>query len=156
MECPYCHAPLAADFSGPCPRCGRRMKEPVLLLSFQDRMELEMALGILEDAGVPYLCKEPGSGEYLRLVTGENMFGTDLYVPANFTHRALRLLRPFDRAADEPFDPADLEAAVDEYDADYGPEPQDDGPVSPEGYRMVFWFLGIFAVLAVLALVIGR
>ena len=115
-----------------------------------------LALGILEDAGVPYLLKEPGSGEYLRLVTGENMFGTDLYVPPHFTHRALRLLHRFDHAADEPFDEGTLEAAVDAYEQDYGPEPQDDGPVTPEGYRMVFVFLAIFAVLAVVAIMIGR
>lgn len=156
MKCPHCQATLDDGFTGRCPACGRAVEEPVYLMSFGDRMELDLALGILEEAGVPYLLKEPGSGEYLRLVTGENMFGTDLYVPPHFTHRALRLLRRFDHAADEPFDEGTLEAAVDAYEQDYGPEPQDDGPVTPEGYRMVFVFLAIFAVLAVVAIMIGR
>ena len=154
MNCPNCGTEYEG---GCCPLCGGLDEDnavrPAFLMSFSDQLELEMACEILERAGIPYFCREPGSGEYLRLVTGENMFGTDLYVDMRCTHRAMRLLRRFDRAADLPFDEADLDAAIEHYAETYGAEPETGEPASPEGYRMVWVFLAIFGVLAVLSLI---
>lgn len=166
MWCPNCRSDVEPEGER-CPACGAELEapqtmrpgpaamEPEFLMLFQDRGELEQAVEILERAGVPHLCREPESGAYLRLVSGSSFFGTELYVDRRFTHRALRLLRQFDHAAEEPFEEEALEAAMDEYAAEYGDPLQEevpDSPASPEGYRMLWVFLAIFGVLALIPL----
>lgn len=164
--CPVCQVALTEDEpldeasaeGGPSPLAAM---DPEFLMTFQDQKELGMAKEILTRAEIPFLCREPGSGEYLRIVTGANFYGTELYVEKGFTHRALRLLQQFDHEAGEPFADEALDEAIEAYEAENPgeAEPENDGaPASPEGYRMVWAFLAIFGILAVLAIlaVTGR
>ncbi len=167
MWCPKCKSEFREGFTE-CPECkvplvetleeaeAEKPVEPVLLMSFQDQNEMRLAAGILDRAGIPYLLKEPGSGEYLRLVTGQNMFGTELYVDPRVQRAALRLLRRHDQEEGETpaeFDEDALNAAIDEFETEYPDEAGDAGSGS-EGYRTLLIFLAIFGLAALAAFVI--
>lgn len=151
-ECPECRVPLVETLE----EAEKPVEtvEPVLLMSFQDRNELELAAGVLDRAGIPYLLKEPGSGEYLRLVTGQNMFGTELYVDPRLQRAALRLLRRGDQEETE-FDDDALNAAIDEFESEYPdeakPEEADSGS---EGYQTLMIFLAIFGLIVLATIAI--
>ncbi len=152
-ECPACKVPLVETLEEEKPS---ETVEPVLLMSFQDRNELELAAGVLDRAGIPYLLKEPGSGEYLRIVTGQNMFGTELYVDPRVQRTALRLLRRCDQeetAAE--FDDDALNAAIDEFESEYPEEAKPEEAASgSEGYQTLLTFLAIFGLIVLAAVAI--
>ncbi len=152
-ECPECKVPLVETLEEEKPS---ETVEPVLLMSFQDRNELELAAGVLDRAGIPYLLKEPGSGEYLRIVTGQNMFGTELYVDPRVQGTALRLLRRCDQeetAAE--FDDDALNAAIDEFESEYPDEAKPEEAASgSEGYQTLLIFLAIFGLIVLAAVAI--
>lgn len=121
-----------------------------------DGEDLEPAMDLLEENGIPYEIRSRVSSGARRL-TGSSG-GAEIYVDRRYTHRALRLLRRFDPDAQVPFSDEELETAMEDYYTDYGVDAEEEDPaepVSPEGYRMVFVFLGIFALAAVAALVFG-
>lgn len=121
-----------------------------------DGEDLELAMDLLEEHGIPYEIRSRVSSGARRL-TGSSG-GAEIYVDRRYTHRALRLLRRFDPDAQAPFSDEELETAMEDYYTDYGVDAEEEDPaepVSPEGYRMVFVFLGIFALAAVAALVFG-
>ena len=63
-----------------------------LLETYFEGTGLSLACGLLADAGIPYLCRERGAGGITRLVTGHNMFGTDVYVREQDLDAATALL----------------------------------------------------------------
>ena len=162
MWCPNCRREVPEDCTA-CPDCGaapvamvvafrppREIRRPArgermaFLMDLPDPEDRELAMDLLEESGIPYEIRPDG--------------GTELYVNQRYTHRALRLLRRFDADAQAPFSDEELDAAMENFYADYGPEAEEEDPaepVSPEGYRMVFWFLGIFALLVLAAVIFG-
>ena len=64
------------------------------LCTFHDPVSLSIAEEILNDAALPFLKKERGSGGVVRLVTGFQSFGTDLFVRPEDAERAAELLTP--------------------------------------------------------------
>ena len=64
------------------------------LCTFHDPISLAIAEEILNDAQLPFLKKERGSGGVVRLVTGFQSFGTDLFVRPEDAERAAELLTP--------------------------------------------------------------
>ncbi len=171
MWCPNCKSEYREGFTI-CPTCKVPLVEmleeaevsdageetgPVLLMSFQDREELGLATGLLEQAEIPYLLKEPGSGELLRLATGQSWTGTEVYVSPQDLRPALLLLRCLNGGEEEaaPFDEAELDRAINEFEAAYPEEAKNEeegGPASPEGYRIALIFLVVFGVGALVAL----
>lgn len=167
MWCPNCKR----EYSGGetvCADCGVplvemlvsvRPPEPELefLLYIADRAELEEAMDLLEEAEIPFQCRSRGGSGYRRMTRGQG--GGALYVDSRYTHRALRLLRRFDEDYRQPFGDEELDAAIADYEADFGAaSPEEAEPAPTEGYRMVFVFLGLFAALvaaAALAAVLG-
>lgn len=143
MWCPHCDREYP-DATEVCPVCGELLQgPPVLLMGFTEERALAEATELLSEAGIPYLCREE-----------EQEIG--LYVPEGYTHRALRLLRQFDRDAQAPFDEEQLNAAIAAYREENPEEfekPGDDEIASPEGYRMVWFFVVIFVVLALIPLI---
>lgn len=168
MWCPRCKSEYRRSVEI-CPICGTPLldvpaeetpewtaMEPEFLMHFEDPLELGQALEILRRADVPYLCKETGWGSSSHITGGKRPGGTDLYVDRRYTHRALRHLRQFDDDAQAAFTDEELDAAIDDYMTVYEPDVEEenpDKPVSPEGYRMVFVFLGIFILLVLAALI---
>ena len=163
MWCPRCRQEFARRVRL-CPLCGmalldvppedgtERPMEAEFLLHFDDPLALEQALEILRRAGVPHLYHDRRWASSSRIASVREGEGLDLYVDRRYTHRARRLLRQFDRADRTPFDDEELEAAMADYYADYGPEAEEEDPaepVSPEGYRMLFILLGIFLIFII-------
>ena len=71
--------------------------ERVMIMSFGDQKELEMACELLNRAEIPFEIKDPGTGSYLKLVFGTTCFGTELYTTKKHARRAMALLRFFDK-----------------------------------------------------------
>ena len=65
-----------------------------LARSFFDPVSLAMAEEALRDAEIPFLKKERGSGGAVRLITGFQSFGTDLFVRPEDAEKAAELLVP--------------------------------------------------------------
>ncbi len=51
-----------------------------LLLTVYEPSELLVIESVLKDAGIPYLCRERGSGGLMKIVAGYSVFGTDVFV----------------------------------------------------------------------------
>lgn len=153
-ECPTCKVPLVETLEEA--EVEAEQPKPVLLVSFQDREELGLATGLLDSAGIPYLLREPGSGEVLRVVTGANMMGTEIYVDPRHLGPARYVLRQMEGEDDEPagdFDEDALNEAIDEFAAEYPEETEEKSdPANPEGYRIALIFLAIFGGAALLAI----
>lgn len=54
--------------------------EPQLLYSSSDQMQAVMVISLLEDAKIPILVKDVGSGGYMKIYMGYSVFGSDIYV----------------------------------------------------------------------------
>lgn len=63
-----------------------------LLTTVTDNAMLAMIRGLLDDADIPYLVRERGSGGVVRIVTGISWFGTDIYVPTDALEEAKELI----------------------------------------------------------------
>lgn len=64
----------------------------VLLTTVHDEVEKNLLCGILEEEEIPFLVKDRGSGEAVRILTGFSMFGCDIYVPEELFEKASELL----------------------------------------------------------------
>ena len=63
-----------------------------LLTTVRDNAMLAMIRGLLDDAEIPYLVRERGSGGVVRMVTGISWFGTDIFVPTDALEEAKELI----------------------------------------------------------------
>ena len=84
----------------------------VLLTTVHDEVEKELLCGILEEEEIPFLVKDRGSGEVMRILAGFSMFGCDIYVPEELFDAANGLLEAYRNG--EALD----EEALLEYDED--------------------------------------
>lgn len=73
-------------------RKDRKQSEPVLLTTARDDCELGIIRCLLEENGVPFLPRDRESGNYMRLLMGSNIFGTDILVNREDLERAQELL----------------------------------------------------------------
>ena len=64
------------------------------LCTFHDPVSLAIAEEMLTEAQLPFLKKERGSGGAVRLITGFQSFGTDLFVRPEDAEKAAELLTP--------------------------------------------------------------
>ena len=62
------------------------------LTTGHDDVEKNLLCGILAEEGIPYLLKDRGSGEVVRILSGYSTFGSDIFVPAALLERASELL----------------------------------------------------------------
>ncbi len=69
-------------------------KELDLLTTVYDPSALIVVQSILDDAEIPYLAKERGSGNSMKIIAGFSVFGTDLYVRREQLELAQALLTP--------------------------------------------------------------
>lgn len=64
----------------------------VLLTTVHDDVEKNLLCGILEEEEIPYLLKDRGSGEVVRILSGFSLYGTDIFVPSELFEKANELL----------------------------------------------------------------
>ena len=67
-------------------------KDLSLLTTVYDDVLLEIYGDLLTDAGIPFLKKDRGGGTAVRIITGANRYGTDIYVPNEHLQEAHDLL----------------------------------------------------------------
>ena len=67
-------------------------KDTALLTTTHDDVEKMIICGILEEEKIPFLAKDRGAGEAVRVVTGYSMYGCDIFVPAALYEKANALL----------------------------------------------------------------
>ena len=67
-------------------------KDTALLTTTHDDVEKNIICGILEEENIPFLVKDRGAGEAVRVVTGYSMYGSDIYVPVALFEKANELL----------------------------------------------------------------
>lgn len=82
-------------------------KDTALLTTTHDDVEKNIICGILEEEEIPFLVKDRGAGEAVRVVTGYSMYGCDIYVPAVLLEKANALLEDY-RNGEPLFDEAEL------------------------------------------------
>lgn len=63
-----------------------------LLTTTHDDVEKMIICGILEEENIPFLAKDRGAGEAVRVVTGYSMYGCDIFVPNDLFEKANALL----------------------------------------------------------------
>lgn len=68
----------------------------MLLLSNLNTIEAEIITAKLQSYGIPVLKKSKGSGGIMEIYTGINLYGIDIYVPAQMHELAIMLLNPID------------------------------------------------------------
>ena len=64
----------------------------VLLTTVHDDVEKNLLCGILEEEEIPYLLKDRGSGEVVRILSGFSLYGSDIFVPSELFEKANELL----------------------------------------------------------------
>ena len=84
-----------------------------LLTTVHDEIEKNLICGILEEEQIPYLCKDRGSGEITRILTGFSVFGCDIFVPRAAHAAAVELLDAY-RNGEVVEDGSDLDGEIDE------------------------------------------
>ncbi len=67
-----------------------------LLTTAYDRVQLMILESILQDAKIPYLLKERGSGTTVKVIAGFSIFGTDIFVLREHLELASALITPPD------------------------------------------------------------
>ena len=69
--------------------------EIALLRTINNNYELELIKNLLEDADIPYLIKERGIGSYMRMISGDSMYGTDIFIEEKLLEKAESILDEF-------------------------------------------------------------
>ncbi len=73
-----------------------------LLRSFFDSVSVSIAEQALQDADIPFLKKERGSGSAVRIIVGFQRFGTDLFVQEEHLEAASDIMQSlFDSDTEE-------------------------------------------------------
>ena len=82
-------------------------KDVTLLTTTHDDVEKNIICGILEEENIPFLAKDRGAGEAVRVVTGYSMYGCDIFVPGDLFEKANALLDDY-RNGEPVFDEGEI------------------------------------------------
>ena len=82
-------------------------KDVALLTTTHDDVEKNIICGILEEENIPFLAKDRGAGEAVRVVTGYSMYGCDIFVPGYLFEKANALLDDY-RNGEPVFDEGEI------------------------------------------------
>jgi len=67
----------------------------VFLINVKDEIEYKLLEAKLKQASIPILKKYRESGGYLTILTGNPLFGIDIYVPSKFLETAKEIIKPY-------------------------------------------------------------
>ncbi|NLA40694.1 MAG: hypothetical protein GX874_04690 [Smithella sp.] len=79
----------------------------VFLMHAVNELQADTVESLLRSYSIPVLKKRKGNGGYLNILTGMNIYGVDLYVPAQLHKEAIALVRtrkPQEGEADDEFE----------------------------------------------------
>ena len=82
-------------------------KDIALLTTTHDDVEKNIICGILAEENIPFLAKDRGAGEAVRVVTGYSMYGCDIFVPSDLFEKANALLDDY-RNGEPVFDDGEI------------------------------------------------
>ena len=82
-------------------------KDIAFLTTTHDDVEKNIICGILEEENIPFLAKDRGAGEAVRVVTGYSMYGCDIFVPGDLFEKANALLDDY-RNGEPVFDEGEI------------------------------------------------
>jgi transcription initiation factor TFIIIB Brf1 subunit/transcription initiation factor TFIIB len=86
------------------------LMKPALLCSLADDVSSGILIATLKENGIPVLIKKPGTGEYLAIYMGMNVFGIDVYVPTGMLDSARGIINNLLLDDSDPEDGFDEEA----------------------------------------------
>ncbi|MBU5427601.1 DUF2007 domain-containing protein [Tissierella pigra] len=66
--------------------------EIVLLRSTNNNYELDLIKSLLEENNIPYIIREPGIGQHMRIIGGLPLYGTDILVEKSSFEKANNIL----------------------------------------------------------------
>lgn len=66
----------------------------VILRTIESEFEMNMISAILEDNNIPFIVKDKGAGNYMRIITGSSPFRTDIMVESKSYEKAIELIAP--------------------------------------------------------------
>lgn len=67
----------------------------VLLRTTNNNLELNLIKELLEQNEIPYIIKDHGIGGYMRIISGDSIYGTDILVEESIIERAESLINDF-------------------------------------------------------------
>ena len=67
----------------------------VVLRTTNDNIELSMIKELLEQNEIPYIIREQGIGGYMRIISGNSLYGTDILVDESVFERAESIINEF-------------------------------------------------------------
>ncbi len=65
------------------------------LTTVHNPVELSIVQSILEGEGIPYVVRDRGSGNVVKVIAGYSMFGSDIFVPTAMEEQAKALLEAY-------------------------------------------------------------
>lgn len=97
-------------------------EELAFLHTFYDDISATMARELLQDEGIPFLAKDRGTGNAMRIITGFSLYGVDFFVRREDLERAGDLIAalfvqdtaPVDAEEGDTPEDADTEADAEE------------------------------------------
>lgn len=69
--------------------------EMILLKTTSDNYELDLIKNLLDDQNIPYVLKDQGIGGYMRIISGDSLYGTDIFVEKALFEKAKTILDEF-------------------------------------------------------------
>jgi len=66
--------------------------ELVLLKMANNKFELDIITGLLEDNQIPYIIQDKASGGYMKIIAGSSIFGSDILVEKSQYKEAMELI----------------------------------------------------------------
>ena len=84
------------------------------LCTVYDSAQLQVILGILDGAEIPFLLKDRGAGGVSRIIMGFSLCGTDIFVPESALDEAEALVAPAFPEEDAE-EEADTDASEDDF-----------------------------------------
>ena len=69
--------------------------EMVLLKTVSNNYELDLMKDLLDEHKIPYIIKDRGVGGYMRIISGDSIYGTDILVEESVIERAESLINDF-------------------------------------------------------------
>ena len=94
------------------------VKNVKLLTTVYDNGSFAIIRSLLDGENIPYIAKDRGAGEVVKILTGIPMFGTDIYVPEDAYDFAAQLITSDEEFCGEVDDNGLGMDMDDDYDAD--------------------------------------